>query len=104
MPIGLVRCQCATNIDDRDRVRPVVNGIREAAERVESGLPYAVDELLGLRLQPGVDRAEAAHDGVQQKGVGQPAWSRLRSTVIVPARSTPIREGRQMCCHLEAWR
>ena len=34
----------------------------------------AVDELLGLRLQPGLDGAEAAHDGVQQMGVGQPAW------------------------------
>ena len=58
-------------IEDRDRVRKLVmDGVRVAAERVESGLLDAVEEPVGLGLQPGlVDGAGAADDGVQQPGV-----------------------------------
>jgi hypothetical protein len=70
-------------VDDRDRVgKPVVDGVRVAAERVESGLFDAVDEPLGLRLQQGlVDGAGAADDGVQEAGV---PWS---SSVPIPRLS-----------------
>ena len=58
-------------VEDGDRVgQPVADRVRISAERVQRGLLHAVDEPVGLGLQPGlVDGAGAADDGVEQPGV-----------------------------------
>ena len=86
-------------VKDGDRVgQPVMNGVRVSPKRIKRGLLHAVDEPVGLGFQPGlVDAAGAAHDGVQQSCVQASGLVTVRSTMIVTARSTPIRDGRQMC-------
>jgi hypothetical protein len=85
-------------VEHRDRVgTAVAYRVGMSAERVQRGVFNAVEEALGLGLQPRlVDAPGAAHDSVQRWAWRHPTWSRVRSTMMA-ARSTPIRDGRQMC-------
>ena len=87
-------------VKDCDRVgQPVTNRVRISTKRIQAqpSPRRRRTRRVGRSSHALIDRAGAAHHGVQQPGVKHPAWSRVRSTMIVTARSTPIRDGRQMC-------
>ena len=83
----------------RDRVgQRVTNGVSIAAKRVESGLFNLPGEPVRLGFPPGPVGAERPTTAASNRACRHPSWSRVRSTMIVTARSVPTLDGRR-CAH-----
>src|SRR4030095_9870097 len=84
--------------EPRDRVAELVaDRVRIATEWIQGGLFDSGGESFGLVLQPtlvgGADRPTTAS---RSRAWRHPSWSRVRSTMMVTARSCPTRLGRQL--------
>jgi hypothetical protein len=86
-------------VEDRDRVGQLVTDSAPHSHGTDQrGLFDGGGESVGLVLQPRlVGGSGAADDRVEKPGVEASPWSRVRSTMIVTARSVPTRDGRHMC-------